>query len=197
MWYIVRASELEHAGEIATGECTDKMRLSRGMRRNFVTTVYGPDFPGIIKAMAQATRSHGGEWLTSKVIKLDGQFAALMNVVVEAELEDGLKSALEQKFPTLHFVYSQPGSQFREGTKVINLLVDCIDRPGLTGDLSTILANLDIRVESLEAKRYAMDGIGDTVYSAQLKLIVPMAAQSEAIAGEIEALSEDVRVTVR
>ncbi|MEE4137731.1 MAG: ACT domain-containing protein [Desulforhopalus sp.] len=167
------------------------------MRRNFVTTVYGPDFPGIIKAMAQATRSHGGEWLTSKVIKLDGQFAALMNVVVEAELEDGLKSALEKKFPTLHFVYSQPGSLFREGTKVISLLVDCIDRPGLTGDLSTILANLDIRVESLEAKRYAMDGIGDTVYSAKLTLIVPMAAQSEAIAGEIEALSEDVRVTVR
>lgn len=167
------------------------------MRRNFVTTVYGPDFPGIIKAMAQATRSLGGEWLTSKVIKLDGQFAAIMNVMVEAGLEDGLKSALEQKFPTLNFVYSQPGSQFREGTKVINLLVDCIDRPGLTGDLNTILANLDIRVESLEAKRYAMDGVADPAYSAQLTLIVPVAAQSEAIAGEIEALSEDVRVTVR
>ncbi len=166
------------------------------MNRNFVTTVHGPDFPGIIKALAQFTRSRGGEWLSSKVIKLDGQFAAIMNVVVAPEQEEGLQAALREQFPSLTFTYSPPGNQFRIGTKVINLVVDCIDRPGLTGDLSTILANLDIRVENMDARRFAMDGIGDPVYSAKLTLIVPEAAVSETIAGEIEALSEDVRVNV-
>jgi glycine cleavage system regulatory protein len=166
------------------------------MSSNFVTTVYGPDFPGIIKALAQATRSLGGEWLASKVIKLDGQFAAIMNVVVAKEQEEGLRAALREQFPSLTFIYSPPGSQLRVGTKTINLLVDCIDRPGLTGDLSTILANLDIRVENMDARRFAMDGIGEPVFSAKLTLIVPEATVSETIAGEIEALSEDVRVNV-
>ncbi len=55
------------------------------MKSNFITTVYGPAIPGIIKVLAQATRSLAGKWLTSKIIKLDGQIAAIMNVIVEED----------------------------------------------------------------------------------------------------------------
>ncbi|MGW8192902.1 MAG: glycine cleavage system protein R [Desulforhopalus sp.] len=166
------------------------------MRSNFITTVHGPDIPGIIKALAQTTRRGGGAWLTSKVIKLDGRFAAIMSVVVEEKLERALKSTLETSYPELQFFYSPANVRRREMTKIINLVVDCIDRPGLTGDLSNILANLDIGVENMVCKRFAMDNVGDTVFSASLTLAVPEEAESEVIAGEIEALSEDVQVNV-
>ncbi|MBU1567907.1 MAG: transcriptional regulator [Proteobacteria bacterium] len=167
------------------------------MKSNFITTVYGPVIPGIIKVLAQATRSLGGEWLTSKIVKLDGQFAAIMNVVVEEMQEKALKSTLERRFPNLHFVYAPPNTSPRGATKTISLVVDCIDRPGLTGDLSSILTNLDIGVEDMECKRFAMDGIGDTVFSARLTLSVPIDADIEIIAEEIETLSEDVRVNIQ
>lgn len=166
------------------------------MKSNFITTVYGPVIPGIVKILAQVTRSLGGEWLTSKIVKLDGHFAAIMHVVVEKELEVALKSNLEQKFPNLCFVYAQANTVPREATKNIKMVVDCIDRPGLTGDLSSILTNLDIGVEEMECKRFAMDGIGDIVFSARLTLSVPIDAESEIIAEEIETLSEDVRVSI-
>ncbi|HBG19882.1 MAG TPA: transcriptional regulator, partial [Desulfobulbaceae bacterium] len=57
------------------------------------------------------------------------------------------------KFPSLHFIYAEHSETPRAATKTINLVVDCIDRPGLTGDLSNILANLDIVVEDMECKR--------------------------------------------
>ena len=193
MWYTILVKKKRRVTEVfkqivAYGK--------RSMRTNFITTVYGPDIPGIIKALAQTTRSQGGEWLTSKVIKLDGRFAAIMSVLVDKKQETCLKSTLEQKYPQLSFVYSEPKTTSQEMTKIINLVVDCIDRPGLTADLSNILANLDIGVENMECKRYVMDGIQDPVFSAQLSLAVPEAAESEIIAGEIEALSEDVRVNV-
>lgn len=166
------------------------------MRSNFITTVYGPDFPGIIKDLANCTRQHGGEWLTSKVIKLDGRFAAIMSVVVLEDLEKGLKLSLENEFADLHFIYSPVQPAFYETSKIINLVVDCIDRPGLTADLTNILSNLGIVVENMECKRYAMDGIGETVFSAKLTLAVAQTSESEVIAGEIEALSEDVRINV-
>ncbi|MCP3892205.1 MAG: transcriptional regulator [Desulfobulbaceae bacterium] len=166
------------------------------MTSNFITTVYGSDIPGIIKSLALSTRRHGGEWLTSKVIKLDGQFAAIMNVVVSEEREVALKESLEEKFPTLHFVYAPAQIVDLALSKTINLVVDCIDRPGLTGDLSNILANLDLSVENMECKRFDMDGIGETVFSAKLTLAVAEVVVSEVIAGEIEALSEDVQVNV-
>ncbi len=52
-------------------------------------------------------------------------------------------------------------------TKTINLVVDCIDRPALTGDLGGILANLDIGVEDMECKSFIMDGIGGTPFLPQ------------------------------
>jgi glycine cleavage system regulatory protein len=166
------------------------------MISNFITTIHGPDSPGIIRSLAQVTRSQGGEWLTSKVIKLDGQLAAIMSVVIKEEQETSLKSTLSEEFPDLHFVFSSASLAPQKTNKIINLVVDCIDRPGLTGDLSNILANLDICVENMECKRFAMDGINDTVFSAKLALAVPEGAESEMVAGEIEALSEDVRVNV-
>lgn len=166
------------------------------MTSNFITTVYGSDTPGILRSLAYITRSHGGEWLTSKVIKLDGQFAAIMSVVVNEDQEDALKAALEEEFSDLRFVYAPARVVHQELRKTINLVVDCIDRPGLTGDLSNILTNLDLGVENMECKRFAMDGIGETVFSAKLTLAVPEGWKSEDIAGEIETLSEDVQVNV-
>lgn len=167
------------------------------MPSNFITTVYGPDIPGIIKELAEYTRKHGGEWLTSKVIKLDGQFSAIMSVVVQEQNEKELKQSLEKQFESLKFVYSPVQANFSHKPKTINLGVDCIDRPGLTADLTNILSNLGIVVENMECKRFAMDGISQTVFSAKLTLAVAQTADSEVIAGEIETLSEDVRVIVK
>jgi glycine cleavage system regulatory protein len=41
-----------------------------------------------------------------------------------------------------------------------------------------------------------MEGINDKVFSAKLTLAVPETAESEVIAGEIEALAEEIRVNV-
>ncbi len=165
------------------------------MKSNYITTIHGPDIPGVIKSLALATRSFGGEWLSSKVIKADGQFVAIMNVVIVSDQEQALKSALEQEFPALTFVYSAAITPTQNMCKTIHLGVDCIDRPGLTGDLSNILTNLDICIENMECKRFVMDGIGD-VFTAKLAVVVPKAVKSEIIAGEIETLSEDVQVNV-
>lgn len=165
------------------------------MKSNYITTVYGPDIPGVIKSLALVTRSYGGEWLTSKVIKSDGQFAAIMSVVISAQKEHKLKVAMENDFPALTFVYAPATSFLQKASKTIHLGVDCIDRPGLTGDLTNILTNLDICVENMECRRFVMDGIGD-VFSAKLALVVPETVKSEVVAGEIETLSEDVQVNV-
>lgn len=171
-------------------------KLSFGMTSNFITTVYGSDIPGVLRSLARVTRDFGGVWLTSKVIKVDGQFAAIMNVAVDTDQEEPLKAALEHEFTTLTFVYNPVISEEQLPQKVINLVVECIDRKGLTGDLSNILSNLDLEVESMDCKRFAMEGVDETVFSAKLTLAVPEEWRSEDVAGEIEALSEDVRVEV-
>jgi glycine cleavage system regulatory protein len=166
------------------------------MKDTYITTVVGPSSPGIIKAMAQATRDHGGEWLASRVMKLDGQFSALMKVCIEQENVVPLKTALAERFVEYHFFYSPALSPTHEQTRSVDLEVDCNDREGLTRDISNIIYNLDLTVENLEFNRFPVSSFGESVFSAKLTVGIPEGMSAKAVADEIEAITEDMRVNV-
>lgn len=166
------------------------------MKSKFTTTVMGPASPGIIKNLAEASRQLGGEWLTSKVMKLEGRFTAMMQVAVDEDLEVLFKETLVDKFPDLEFFYSDASVQEHKHDKRISLVVDCRDRSGLTRDINNILHNLDLVVENMDCNRFPVTPLGETVFSAKLTLAVNESMSAEAIAEEIETLSEDTRVSV-
>lgn len=166
------------------------------MKSVFITTITGPDSPGIIKSLAETTRGIGGEWETSKVMKLGGQFAALMKVLVADESVSALKEELEKQFPQLVFKHAEVAAGSAQTTKTIKLEIDCKDRPGLTKDITNILANLDLVVEHMEFNRVHVSSIGEAMYNARMELAVAESMSGEAIAEEIESLTDDVRVHV-
>ena len=166
------------------------------MKEIYISTVSGPSTPGIIKALAQTTRDHGGEWLASKVMKLDGQFSALMKVSIDTESVKLLKNALTEKFSQLQFIEAPAASPTHEEVKSIDLEVDCKDREGLTRDISNIIFNLDLVVQNLEFNRFPVSTFGESVFSAKLTVGVPEGTSALAVAEEIEAISEDMRVNV-
>jgi glycine cleavage system regulatory protein len=166
------------------------------MKIMFITTVLGPDSPGIIKSLAHTTRDLGGEWLTSKVVKLDGQFSAIMRVVIDPDKEDALKAELKRNFPDLQFVYAPSLTDEDKPSKVMNLVVDCMDRAGLTKDITNILHGMDVVVESMEFNRAHVSSIGQAVFSAKLSICVRDDVSGDTVVEEIEGLSDDVRVTV-
>ena len=166
------------------------------MKEIYISTVSGPSTPGIIKSLAQTTRAHGGEWIASKVMKLDGQFSALMKVSIEQKNVQPLKLALRDDFKDLQFMESAALSPTHEQVKSIDLEVDCKDREGLTRDISNIIFNLDLVVENLEFNRFPVSTFGESVFSAKLTVGVPEGTSALAVAEEIEAISEDMRVSV-
>lgn len=166
------------------------------MKEIYISTVSGPSTPGIIKSLAQTTREHGGEWLVSKVMKLDDQFSAMMKVSIEVEKLDSLRLALAGEFPDLQFMESPAASRVNERVTSIDLEVDCRDRKGLTRDISNIIYNLGLVVQNLEFNRFPVSSFGEAVFSAKLTVGVPEGTSSLAVAEEIEAISEDMRVNV-
>lgn len=166
------------------------------MKETYISTVSGPSTPGIVKALAETTRAHGGEWLASKVMKLDGQFSALMKVSIEAENVDPLQKALIEEYSDLQFVNNSAVSPTNDEMQSIDLEVDCRDREGLTRDISNIIFNLDLVVQNLEFNRFPVSSLGESVFSAKLTVGVPEGTLASAVAEEIEAISDDMRVNV-
>ncbi len=166
------------------------------MKSVYITTVFGPDSPGLIKSLATVTRGLGGEWLTSKAMKIDGQFTAMMKVTIEKEIETKLKAELQENFKDLTFAYSEAETGKDKPLETINLSVDCKDRPGLTKDINGIISNQNLKVESMEFNRYEVTGLGEAVFSAKLAISVSEGTNKELVAEYFEALPDDVRVNI-
>ncbi|WP_394388497.1 ACT domain-containing protein [Shewanella woodyi] len=166
------------------------------MKKLFIASVVGHIAPGVIKSLAEVTRRFDGEWVTSKVIKLDGHFCAMMKVAIKPEAEDELKSCLVSEFDGLHFIFEQVLVNSDSVSSSLHLSVDCGDRSGLTRDIVNILTNLDLVIEHMEFNRVHVSTIGQTVFSSRLNLAVPEGVSTESIIELLEGVTDDARVKV-
>jgi glycine cleavage system regulatory protein len=166
------------------------------MKSIFISTVLGPHTPGIINAIAKTTRGLGGEWATSKTVKLDGQFTAIMKVEIDSENENKLKTELEETYSQLQFFYAPALTTEKTPPKIVSLEIKCKDRPGLTKQITGVLHNLRVNVESMEFHRFLVLEMGGNVFSANLDIVLPESVTEENVADEIESISSDIRVRI-
>lgn len=164
------------------------------MKSVFMTTIVGDDRPDIINSLAHKTRFLGGEWIKSKVIRLDGQFAAIMKVAVDEEKAVTLKADLDQAFSDLSISYAEVRTIQPGNTVLFNLVLDCDDRPGLTKDITKVLYDLDLRPENLEVSRLPLYDIGKTVYSAKMTVGVPDFLSKEELRTSLMIIGDNCRV---
>src|SRR5215207_10114405 len=64
------------------------------MLATLVMTVIGTDRPGLVQIIAARVADHGGNWLESRMCRLGGQFAGILQVEVPANRHEELVSAL-------------------------------------------------------------------------------------------------------
>lgn len=165
------------------------------MKSIFIMTIMGEDQPYIMQSLAEDTRRLGGEWLKSKAMHLEGKFSALMKTSVDAEKEQELKDKLESLYPKLSFSYSPAPADDEQDVELVNLIVDCNDRSGLTHDIVEVLAELNLETEGLEVRRFPVTPVGGTVYSARLSLRIPKTLERAELASSLEEVSDCTRIT--
>ena len=66
------------------------------MPTSLVLTVIGSDQPGLVEAVAQTVAAHGGSWESSRMSRLAGFFAGILEVSVPAEASASLFKALHE-----------------------------------------------------------------------------------------------------
>lgn len=166
------------------------------MKIQFISTVVGPLGPDVLKSLAGLSRECGAEWLSSKLIMLDGQFAAMMRVCIDDDKDANLRARLEQAFPNLSFVYA-PVVATEAGAEEIGIELDCSDRPGLTRDINDILANLGARVSQMESHRLQVTSLGRTVFNANMTVRLPGGTDVASLIAALELVEPNARVHAR
>ena len=129
---------------------------------------------------------------------LAGQFAGILLASVPSEAADACVEELDLLKSqgiavTAHVSKEVPGSK-----KTHEYLLDLVgnDREGIVHDITTILANHGINVQSLETVAESASMGGGDLFKAKAELVVPVDADIDQIESELEEMANELMVDI-
>lgn len=166
------------------------------METVLVLTIMGPDRPGIVDSVSAAVAAHGGSWQRSRMAKLAGQFAGILEVAIDDAAADGLRSALAA-------LASEALTVFIAGSEVVaapvappRLQVSVVghDRPGIMRAMARALTARGLNVLELESGCAYAPMSGDRMFEARAVVELPAGVAAEDVRADLEALAGDMMV---
>jgi len=166
------------------------------MNSSLVITVVGPDKPGIVDEVAQVIKDHDGNWLSSRLAHLGGQFAGMLEVEIAADQQAALAKALDAiDNLSIQLADASNGSGSDAGQ---HLAFDVIgqDRPGIVSEVAHLLSTLNVNVEELATKVEPAAMAGGNLFVAEITAGLPSGLSTDELISRLESLSDDIQVNV-
>ncbi|MCB9734222.1 MAG: glycine cleavage system protein R [Deltaproteobacteria bacterium] len=167
------------------------------MQKTLVLNVIGRDRPGLVDALATAIATHGGSWCGSRMARLAGQFAGIVEVEVdggrEAELREELAGLAGRGLAVSVVDAASPEGEAAE-TRLVTVEVVGSDRPGIVKGVSRALAESGANVVDLETTRGGAAMTGVPMFEARAVVQLPAAVAMADVRGRLEALAADLMV---
>jgi glycine cleavage system regulatory protein len=166
------------------------------MPSSLVLTVIGPDRPGLVDLLSRTVAGHGANWLESRMAHLDGRFAGLLRVhVPEAravELTAALRALERDGLRVQVEAGDAPPSDPR--SRLLELELVGLDRPGIIRDVSRALAQRGVNVEELDTSCESAAMSGETLFRARARLRVPGDVPQDELRATLEKLAGELMV---
>nr|WP_153920461.1 glycine cleavage system protein R [Pseudomonas sp. JG-B] len=160
-----------------------------------VLTVIAADQPGLVERVAQCIAAHGGNWLESRMSRMAGQFAGILRVAVPAEGYDELVEGLQGlSAHGIRVMLAQSGIEPSCTWKPILLDLVGNDRPGIVRDITRLLAELGVNLESLITEVMPAPMSSEPLFHAEAVLAVPLTLSLDVLQAKLETLADDLMV---
>lgn len=170
------------------------------MTQHLVLTVIGDDRPGLVGELSAAISAHQGNWLKSSLAHLAGQFAGIVEVAVDEAGLGPLQAALARLsgLNVTVAVSPTPSSRPAEAIKSRRLKLALVghDRIGIVREVSQVLANHAVNVESLETHTSSAPMSAAILFHALAELTATPNLDVGALIGELERISNDLMVDI-
>lgn len=162
---------------------------------HLVLTVIAEDQPGLVERIAACIATHGGNWLESRMARMAGQFAGILRVEVAAEAHAGLIQALQALGSQgIRVQLAASGSEPAGRFSAIRLELVGNDRPGIVRDITRVLAEQGVNLESLLTEVAPAPMSGELLFTAEALLAVPESLPLEQLQARLETLADDLMV---
>lgn len=170
------------------------------MARALVLTVIGEDRPGLVEALAELISAHEGSWDESRMARLAGHFAGVVQIHLPETHADQLIAALPglaERGLSVSVVDSDWSLASVDHRRSIRLELVGQDRPGIVREISSALARLGVSVQDLRTGVESAPMSGEPLFRAKAELAPPEDVGVERIRAALEALADELMVDVQ
>jgi glycine cleavage system regulatory protein len=165
------------------------------MKESLVLTVIGLDEPGLVEAISDAVLGHGANWEASRMSRLAGRFAGILQVTVQADQADRLVSALRGlQDRGLKVVVEKSADKPRPQTRTLRLDLIGNDRPGITRQIASALAARGVNVDELSTRCEAAPMSGGMLFKLTADLRCPSTLDLAELRTALETIANDLMV---
>ena len=170
------------------------------MARVLVLTVIGEDRPGLVEALSELIASHAGSWEESRMARLAGHFAG----VVQVQLPDAEAARLIEALPAMshqgldvNVVDSDFSLVEADHRESLQMELVGQDRPGIVREISSALAGLGVSVQDLRTQVESAPMSGERLFRARADLALPSVVAVEGVRAALERLADDMMVELQ
>jgi methionyl-tRNA formyltransferase len=165
-----------------------------------VATVVGPDRPGIVRALSERGQRHGANWSASRMERVAGEFAGMVHFEVPPESAQALADALRALEPSgLRVTVSVgqgPAAPAAVDARGLELELIGDDRPGIVADLTRILAEHRVSIDSLHTQTLHGAPPAAARFRVGAQLVVPASVDVDALRAALGALAQALMVDI-
>ena len=172
-------------------------RVGSNMARVLVLTVIGEDRPGLVGILAELISRHQGSWDKSRMARLAGHFAGVVQIHLPEEETEGLIAALpglSDQGLTASVVDSDLSVSSEDHRETFELELVGQDRPGIVRQVSSALAAIGVSVQDLRTAVESAPMTGEPLFRAYALLAPPADVGLERIREALEQLADDMMV---
>lgn len=163
--------------------------------KHLIITIIGKDRPGLVELLSDTIFQNNGNWLSSSLSKLAGQFAGILQVEVAPEDMPQLSAALA-KIDELQIHIVEESKKTAPLPELHQLTVTGNDRPGIVKEVTTLLSQLNININKLKTETQSAPNWGYPIFIATFQLETPANIDLDIIQDELEKLADDLTVDI-
>ncbi len=162
-----------------------------------VLTVVGDDRSGLVSAVADIVKVHGGNWENSELAELAGAFAGIIEVSVAPERAGALSAALEGLEGTLAVtVHTGSSVVAADAARIVRFDVVGNDRPGIVHEVSSALSARGASIERLSTQTTDAAMAGGRLFEAVITASVGVEVAVDDLVADLERIAAEIQVDV-
>lgn len=172
----------------------------RFLMNKIILTLIGPDATGIVAGLAAMVEKNGGNWLDSRMMRLEGTFSGILSIEIPPSSLPAFRSEVEGFMHAGDFQFSlQPAKPVKAlpASQKARLDLSGHDHPGIVHRIFTAFQKRGVNVEELSTSLEAEPWSGTLIFKAQARLGVPETVTLDQLQADLENLASDLLVDVQ